>query len=342
MLIASCCLKPAESENKSLFWLFDSSYILKHRLNTATSLHTVLQFVNRHSARFSLNKTLTAYINTISIKGTALNWSKSYFSDWFQFVQINDESSVCTKVNHGVPQGSVLGPILFSLYMLPRGNIIRTHSVNFHCYADDTLLYLSIKPEQCNQLTKLQPCLKDIKTWMTRNFLLLNSDKTEVLILDPKHLRDKLSNDIAALDDIALASNETVRNLGVIFDSDLSFNSQLKLISRTAFVTSRLYYYCNSLLSGSSSKSLKTLQLVQNSAARVLTRTKKRDHISPVLASLHWLPVKSRIELKVLLLTFKAVNNMAPLYLKELIVPYQPTRALRSQNSGLLIIHKVS
>ena len=108
-----------------------------------------------------------------------------------------------------------------------------------------------------------------------------------------------------------------------------------------AFVTSRLDY-CNSLLSGSSRKSLKTLQLVQNAAARVLTRTKKREHITPVLASLHWLPVKSRIEFKILLLTFKALNNMAPLYLKELIVTYQPTRALRSQNSGLLVVPKVS
>ena len=143
----------------------------------------------------------------ISIKGTTLNWFKSYFSDQFQFVQINDESCVHTKVNHGFPQGSVLGPILFSLCMLPLGNI-RTHSVNFHCYADDTNLYLSIKREQCNQLTKLQACLKDIKTWMARNFLLLNSDKTEVLILGPKHLRDTLSNDIDALDDISLASDE--------------------------------------------------------------------------------------------------------------------------------------
>ena len=149
------------------------------------------------------------------------------------------------------------------------------------------------------------------------------------------------------------------------FDPDLSFESHLKLISRTffhlrniskirnvltqkdaeklvhAFVSSRLDY-CNSLLSGSSSKSLRTLQLVQNATARVLTRTKKRDHISPVVASLHWVLVKSRIELKILLLTFKALNNMAPLYRKERIVPYQPTRALRSQNSGLLVVPKVS
>ena len=206
--------------------------------------------------------------------------------------------------------------------------------VNFHCYAVDTQLYLSIKPEQCNQLSNLQACLEDIKTWMTRNFLLLNSDKTEVLILGPKHLRDTLSNDRVALDDIALASNETVRNLGVISQKDAE-----KLVH--TFVTSRLDF-CNSLLSGSSSKSLKTLQLVQNAAARVLTRTKKRDHVSPVLASLHWLPVKCRIVFKMILLTFKPLNNMAPLYLKELIVPYQPTRALRSQNSGLLVVPKVS
>ncbi len=80
-----------------------------------------------------------------------------------------------------------------------------------------------------------------------------------------------------------------------------------------AFVTSRLDY-CNSLLSGCTKKSLKTLQLIQNAAARVLTGTRKRDHISPVLASLHWLPVKSRIEFKVLLLTYKALNGQAPLY----------------------------
>ena len=212
---------------------------------------------------------------------------KGFFSS-FSFLLLRVKGSHTLLKPYETNCGLWIWAIQIQFDWLIDWNIIRTHSVNFHCYADDTQLYLSIKPEQSNQLTKLQACLKDIKTWMTRNFLLLNSDKTEVIILGPKHLRDTLSNDIAALDDIALASNETVRNLGVIFDPDLSFDLHWKQISRTAFfhlrniskirnvltqkdaeklvhavVTSRLDY-CNSLLSGSSRKSFKTLQLVQN------------------------------------------------------------------------------
>jgi len=129
----------------------------------------------------------------------------------------------------------VLGPILFTLYMIPLSNIIRKHSLNLHSYADDTQLYLSIKPEEANQLTKIQACLKDIKTWMTCKLLMLNSDKTEVILLGPEHLRDQLSGDVVSVDGIALASNTTVNHLGVIFYRDLSFTSHRKQISRTAF-----------------------------------------------------------------------------------------------------------
>uniref|UniRef100_A0A669DD67 Pyrin domain-containing protein n=1 Tax=Oreochromis niloticus TaxID=8128 RepID=A0A669DD67_ORENI len=199
--------------------------------------------------------------------------------------------------------------------MLPLGSIIRRHSINFHCYADDMQLYLSMKPGNTHQLVKLQECLKDIKTWMAANFLLLNSDKTEVIVLGPENLRNMVSKQILTLDGITLASSNTVRNLGVIFDQDMSFNAHIKQICKTAFfhlrniskvrnilsqsdaeklvhafITSRLDY-CNSLLSGCPKNSLKSLQLIQNAAARVLTGTRKREHISPVLASLHWLPV---------------------------------------------------
>ena len=85
---------------------------------------------------------------------------------------------------------------------------------------------------------------------------------------------------------------------------------------------------------------LRRLQLVQNAAARLLTGTKKRDHITPVLASLHWLPVNFRIDFKVLLFVFKSLNGLAPDYLCELVKLYAPPRALRSADLLLLEDHR--
>ncbi len=101
------------------------------------------------------------------------------------------------------------------------------------------------------------------------------------------------------------------------------------------FITSRLDY-CNSLYVGLDQSSLQCLQLVQNAAARLLTGTKKYEHITPVLASLHWLPVRFRIEFKILLIVFKILHGLAPAYLSEHLHVHTPVRALRSSNQVLL------
>ncbi len=106
-------------------------------------------------------------------------------------------------------------------------------------------------------------------------------------------------------------------------------------------MTSRLDY-CNALLGGCSERLINKLQIVQNAAATVLTRTRKYDHISPLLSTLHWLPIKHRIYFKILLITYKALNGLAPHYLSELLSQYSPPCQLCSQISGHLIIPRIS
>jgi hypothetical protein len=197
---------------------------------------------------------------------------------------------------------------------------------------------------------------------MSKNFLKLNDDKTEVLLVGPKLKRDII---LSNLGNLAHQVKPKVTSLGVILDAELSFKPHISKVTQTAyfhlrniakvrpfltqqdaeklihaFITSRLDY-CNALFTGLPKKHLKKLALIQNSAARLLTKTKKREHITPVLAELHWLPISYRIDFKVMLITYKALNGIAPSYISELLISYQPQRKLRSSNSNLLIVPKV-
>ncbi len=256
-------------------------------------------------------------------------------------------------------------PLLFTLYMLLFGNIIRKHRISFHCYADDTQLYISSRPGETHQIEKLMECIVDIKNWMTNNFLLLILKKQVLIIGHKNHTSNNLEHCLI-LDGCSVDSSSSVRNLGVLFESNLSFDSHVSSICKTAFfhlkdisklrpmlsmsnaemlihafMTSRLDY-CNALLGGCSAHLINKLQMVQNAAARVLTRTRKYDHISPVMSTLHWLPIKHCIDFKILLITYKALNGLPPQYLSELLYHYSPSRPLRSQNSGHLIIPRIS
>ena len=204
----------------------------------------------------------------------------------------------------------------------------------------------------------IQQCFDEIHNWMNSSMLRLNEDKTEFMVFGSKYQLNHLpfAPSLQFADNLFHAS-DSVRDLGVQLDSNLTMESHITSICKSAyfhlrclakikktltpqiltqlvhcFITSRLDYG-NSLLYGCSSSILRKLQLIQNSAARLITGTKRREHITPILKNLHWLPVEKRITFKILVLTYRALHNMAPPYLSNLIEKYHPGRTLRSGQS---------
>ena len=129
------------------------------------------------------------------ISGIALKWFSSYLLDRQQKVKVKNTLSRPMETSFGVPQGSVLGPILFSLYTAPLSSVIQRHQLNHHLYADDTQIYLSLSTSDPElSLTQLQDCLRDVFLWMTASKLKLNPDKTEFLFIENPKQREKFAH----------------------------------------------------------------------------------------------------------------------------------------------------
>ena len=369
-------------EANGLYELFQSAYRQLHSTETALLRvqNDLLQAVDTEGGAILVLLDLSAAFDTIDhqkllnlldrsfgIKGSALKWFESYLKERTQTVQVGAAKSKPVTLKYGVPQGSVLGPVLFTIYTAPLGDIIRSHGLSFHLYADDTQLYIAFKPgasmSRETAISRIEACIKDIRAWMTNNLLKLNDDKTELIVITTSTKTSQNQNVVINVGDSLITPGETpARNLGVLFDSTCSLREHVsklcksinynlysvgkirkyldkptaeKIINST--VTSRLDY-CNSLLYGAKDCILSPLQRCQNNAARIVSMRRKFDHITPVLKELHWLPVKQRIQYKILLLTYKALHGKAPAYLTQLLSNYSPSRPLRSQEKLLLTV----
>ena len=302
--------------------------------------------------------------NYLGIEGTALSWLESYLSNRTQTVYFNDSQSEPKILNFGVPQGSVLGPLLFQIYLLPLGLLLRQLDLKFHFYADDVQIYIAVTPDSyIDQVDKIQTAYITINEWLSKNFLKLNPKKSEVLLIGKVNVVSQcknISNKIKLCNEEIHFSNSS-KNLGVIFDEQLSFKDHINSTAKSCLITLRNLStirnhftqkafeilinslvtskldYCNSLYADLPIKTLKPLQLVQNFAARLIFKMKKYDHVMPLYKSLHWLPVTKRIQFKVLLLTYKTVNNLNPVYLSNALTLLNSLPSLRSHDDNTLL-----
>lgn len=300
------------------------------------------------------------------INHVALRWFSSYLDHRTQFVRCPHSRTSPSRVTCGVPQGSVLGPILFSLYVADLIRIILKHGLQGHLYADDTQIYSGCWPSETHLLLeRLTRCLDELSVWLKSNRLQLNVSKSEVLWLATERQQHLLPRDCIRIHDLGLHPVTSVRNLGIHLDSAVTLKlhvaktvascfSSLRLIRSlrrsvsqsvlktlvVALVLTKLDYG-NAVLAGTPAYSLDRLQSVMHCAARLIHSSARYDHVTPLLIDLHWLSVPERIMFKLSTLVYRCLNGMGPQYLASefhRVSDLTGRKRLRSSTTSLLIV----
>jgi hypothetical protein len=278
-------------------------------------------------------------------------------------VTARGHKSCTTSLCIGVPQGTVLSQLLFSIYTSPLAHIAASHSVSQRQYADGTQLYVELSSQSHSaDLSHLETCLSSLNAWFCHNGLSLNPDKSEVVLFGTRQrLRNLQQASSVNIAGTSISAADSTKILGVTLDQHLTMNKHVNEVCRAAYyhirslrqvrrsipadvanaiacslVSSRLDY-ANATLYGTSQSNITKLQRIQNAAARVVLNS-RQSHTTPSALQLHWLPVSYRINYKIAKLTFEIKPTQTPQYLSCLINQYATTRPLRSTDLHLLAV----
>ena len=183
------------------------------------------------------HETLLEILQHLGIGETVLDWFSSYLTNRQQRISVKQVTSDVKQLDCGVPQGSVIGPILFTIYTTSLGHMLREKCVSYHLYADDTQLWITFKPKDIdNAIIKIESCVESIHSWMCQHQLKMNSEKTEFLVNSSKRMSTILNNPSLKVGDQSVSPSSTAKNLGITIDSHASMKAHISAICRSSYI----------------------------------------------------------------------------------------------------------
>ncbi|KAJ2939918.1 hypothetical protein O0L34_g6624 [Tuta absoluta] len=314
------------------------------RFNMEEGKITVLVLLDFSSAFNTVDSDiLLAVLHKLNLAPETAAWFHSYLSDRYQRVKVNDRLSDWCRIGAGVPQGGVLSPLLFSVFI---DEITSCLASSYHLYADDLQVYTAESPDSLTQaVDRINRDLATIDSWAKRHGLLLNAAKSQAIIIGSHQRIARLH--LADVPEVTLNNNpipysSRVKNLGILMEQTLAWTDQVSEFSRRLYASLHslkrlqnfLPIYTKIMLAQAlllplldygdvafldlSQELLNRMERLQNQCIRFVFGLRKFDHVSEFRERLGWLPIRQRRDLHILSLLYNVLNNPnAPIYLRE-------------------------
>ena len=282
--------------------------------------------------------TLLGKLEHVGVRGTCLAWFGSYLDNRSQFVQIDDVMSERREIGFGVPQGSILGPLLFSLYINDITSSIKKS--NIILYADDTAIFCRSSNIDSLQKT-LTEDMESVSEWLKNNKLTLNVGKTKSVIFGTPHMLRSQPKMVIEQDGQIIEQVSEFKYLGILLDSSVSFEAHLGALTRK--ISSRLgvlgrarkyvghrqrellykslilphFDYASTVWSNASAKYIRPLTNLQRRAAKIILGLPRLSSGDEALMRLQWTSMTDRWHCHRAVLMFRVAHKMVPRYISD-------------------------